>query len=133
MLKSFRWNDSLWARREEAASPGDLSNAADQAKPLDVLRRCPCPGVANAASLSAEGNLTAVSDYRYRGVSLSARRPALQADLTLSPPAARRNLAHLANALVAAVTWNADEPIVRPTWDRMGSTTAPIARTAAEL
>ena len=41
-------------------------------------------GVADAASLSAEGNLAAVSDYRYRGLSLSDRRPALQADLTLS-------------------------------------------------
>lgn len=40
--------------------------------------------VAEASPLSVETNLTAVSDYRYRGLSLSDKRPALQADLTVS-------------------------------------------------
>lgn len=39
---------------------------------------------AYASSVSLEGSLTAVSDYRFRGLSLSDRKPALQADLTLS-------------------------------------------------
>jgi uncharacterized protein (TIGR02001 family) len=41
-------------------------------------------GAADAASLSAEGHVGTVSDYRYRGLSLSDRRPALQGDLTVS-------------------------------------------------
>ncbi|MGR4862190.1 TorF family putative porin [Caulobacter sp. LARHSG274] len=40
--------------------------------------------LAHAASVTAEGGLVAVSDYRFRGLSLSDRRPALQADLTVS-------------------------------------------------
>lgn len=39
---------------------------------------------ARASSVTAEGGLTVVSDYRFRGLSLSARKPALQADLTVS-------------------------------------------------
>jgi uncharacterized protein (TIGR02001 family) len=37
-----------------------------------------------ASSITTEGGLAAVSDYRFRGVSLSDRKPALQADLTVS-------------------------------------------------
>ncbi|MGR4863218.1 TorF family putative porin [Caulobacter sp. LARHSG274] len=40
--------------------------------------------LAHAASLTAEGGVVAVSDYRFRGLSLSDRKPALQADLTVS-------------------------------------------------
>jgi uncharacterized protein (TIGR02001 family) len=41
-------------------------------------------GLAHASSVTAEGGLAAVSDYRFRGLSLSDRKPALQADLTVS-------------------------------------------------
>lgn len=37
-----------------------------------------------AAPVGLEANLTATSDYRFRGLSLSDRKPALQADLTVS-------------------------------------------------
>jgi len=37
-----------------------------------------------ASSVAIDASLTAVSDYRFRGLSLSDRRPALQADLTMS-------------------------------------------------
>jgi uncharacterized protein (TIGR02001 family) len=40
--------------------------------------------LAHASSVTAEGGLAAVSDYRFRGSSLSDRKPALQADLTVS-------------------------------------------------
>jgi uncharacterized protein (TIGR02001 family) len=40
--------------------------------------------LAHAGAVAAEANLTAVSDYRFRGLSLSGRKPALQADLTVS-------------------------------------------------
>jgi uncharacterized protein (TIGR02001 family) len=40
-----------------------------------------CPSPANAADLS--GDVGLVSDYRYRGISLSGNRPALQASATL--------------------------------------------------
>lgn len=39
---------------------------------------------AQASSVSAEGGVAAVSDYRFRGLSLSDRKPAVQADLTVS-------------------------------------------------
>lgn len=41
-------------------------------------------GLAHASSVTVEGGVAAVSDYRFRGVSLSDRKPALQADLTVS-------------------------------------------------
>ena len=40
--------------------------------------------LARAGSMTAEGGLAAVSDYRFRGLSLSDRKPALQADLMVS-------------------------------------------------
>lgn len=41
-------------------------------------------GLAHASPVTVEGGVGAVSDYRFRGVSLSDRKPALQADLTVS-------------------------------------------------
>jgi len=41
-------------------------------------------GSVEAAPLSLEGGITAVTDYRFRGLSLSDRQPALQGDLTAS-------------------------------------------------
>jgi uncharacterized protein (TIGR02001 family) len=49
-----------------------------------VLLAAMSAGLAHASSVTAEGGLVAVSDYRFRGLSLSDRKPALQADLTLS-------------------------------------------------
>lgn len=37
-----------------------------------------------ASSVAVDADLTAVSDYRFRGLSLSDRKPALQAGLTVS-------------------------------------------------
>ena len=49
-----------------------------------VLLAAMSAGLAHAAPVDLEANLTGVSDYRFRGLSLSDRKPALQADLTVS-------------------------------------------------
>jgi len=49
-----------------------------------VVLAAMCADLAHAGAVTAEANLTAVSDYRFRGLSLSDRKPALQADLTVS-------------------------------------------------
>lgn len=62
-------------------SPGGTAKAEGSAGPLQSVDNGPAP---SAGGLSIDGSVTLVSDYRYRGLSYTDNRPAVQGFLTVS-------------------------------------------------